>query len=76
MDLYKAIQTLHEERNRLDKLIKSIMEMKARGLDFAPAKRSRRGRRKMNAAERRAVSERMKRYWEGRRSTGQPLSAA
>ena len=73
MDLYKAIRTLHEEKKRLDKLIESITQMKARGLPLRPATRSRRTRRKMTAAEKREVSDRMKRYWAARR---QPAAVA
>ena len=75
MDLYKAIRTLHEERERLDKLIQSITEMRARGAALRPAARPRRGRRKMSAAQRREVSERMKRYWASRRVDASTLTA-
>jgi len=66
VDLYKAIRTLYEEKKRLDKLIESITELKARGVALPPT-RPRRSRRKMTAAERRQVSDRMKRYWAARR---------
>ncbi len=77
MDLYKAIRTLHEEKKRLDKLIESITEMKARGVPLRPSARPRRTRRKMTATERREVSDRMKRYWAARRqSSGTALAGA
>lgn len=76
MDLYKAIRALHEERDRLDRLIKSITELNARGALDAKPVRSRRGRRKMGAAERRQVSERMKRYWARRRMNAEAASQA
>lgn len=78
MDLYKAIRALHEERDRLDRLIKSITEMNARGALRSAPVRSRRGRRRMSAAERRQVSERMKRYWAQRRTdaSGAPITTA
>lgn len=68
MDLYKAIRALYDEKKRLDKLIESLEELHARGSRVErPAVRSRRGRKKMSAAERLEVSERMKKYWAARR---------
>jgi 23S rRNA maturation-related 3'-5' exoribonuclease YhaM len=68
VDLYKAIRTLYDEKKRVDKLISSIEQLKARGVDRAhPVIRIRRGRRRMTAAERIEVSRRMKRYWLARR---------
>ncbi len=74
MDLYKAIRELYAERQRLDDAIASLedlvkvksarTDLKLNGLK--PQKR--RGRRSMPPEERRAVSERMKRYWAQRRS--------
>lgn len=69
MDLYKAIRALYDEKKRLDKLIESLEELHARGSRAErPAARSRRGRKKMSAAERLEVSERMKKYWAARRA--------
>lgn len=68
VDLYKAIRTLYDEKERVDRLISSLERMKARGPDRAPQViRIRRGRRRMTAAERLEVSQRMKRYWAARR---------
>ena len=68
MDLYKAIRTLYDEKKRVDRLISSLEQVKARGLDRArPATSIRRGRKRMTAAERLEVSQRMKRYWAARR---------
>jgi len=68
VDLYKAIRALYDEKKRLDRLIESLEELHARGSRVErPAVRSRRGRKKMSAAERLEVSERMKKYWAARR---------
>jgi hypothetical protein len=75
MDLYKVIQDLHAERERLNRVIASLEELqRAPGFDFpsAPPVGKRRGRKSMDAAERLEVSERMKKYWSGRRSADGP----
>ncbi len=69
MDLYKAIQELHEEKARLDQVISSLEELLRSGKslkDFHFEKR--RGRNSMRPAERAAVSQRMKNYWARRRA--------
>ena len=83
VDLYKAIRTLYDEKKRVDRLISSLEQVKARGLDRAhPVIRIRRSRRRMTAAERLEVSRRMKRYWAARRqnpgseSASDPVPAA
>jgi hypothetical protein len=84
VDLYRTIRTLHEERKRLEKLIESLesLQESENGLG-GPKPAGRRGRKGMNADERRKVSERMKKYWENRRavqksngSVGPAISAA
>jgi hypothetical protein len=69
VDLYRTIRTLHEERKRLEKLIESLESLQSseNGLG-GPKPLGRRGRKGMNADERRKVSERMKKYWEKRRA--------
>lgn len=70
MELAKIIQALIEERHRLNTVIVTL-EAIARGsvdtqsVDIAP---KRRGRPRMTPAERRQVSERMKKYWGMRQS--------
>ena len=66
MDIHRIIQELHEERERLDRVIKSI-ESFAGDEQEAPAPTKRRGRRTMSQEERRQVSQRMRKYWESRR---------
>ncbi len=70
MDLYKAIQELYEEKERLERVIASLEELQRTGSAPAePAKpHGRRGRKSMDPAERKVVSERMRKYWEKRRS--------
>jgi len=82
MDLYKAIRELYAERQRLDDAIASLedlvkaksarTDLKLNGLK--PLRR--RGRRSMPPDERRAVSERMKKYWAQRRSAAKGAARA
>jgi hypothetical protein len=70
MDLFEAIRQLYEERARLNRVIASLEEMQKAGAGAAvgtAARGERRGRKGMDAEERRAVSERMKQYWAKRR---------
>jgi hypothetical protein len=73
MDLYKAIQDLYAEKEKLERVIASLEELQRAGGVGAviPKPPKRRGRKSMSARERREVSERMKKYWEGRRKDGQ-----
>jgi len=69
MDIYKAIQELKSERQRLDRAIAA--------LETGNPGPARRGRRSWNADARRAAAERMKKYWEQRRqqsATAAPAS--
>jgi hypothetical protein len=69
MDLYKAIQDLYAEKEKLERVIDSLEELqKAAGpLPIVPKTAGRRGRKSMSSRERKEVSERMKKYWESRR---------
>ncbi|HEY2015615.1 MAG TPA: hypothetical protein VGH38_19060 [Bryobacteraceae bacterium] len=69
MDLYKAIQDLYAEKEKLERVIASLEELQqaAGAIPPLPKSRSRRGRKSMSSKERKEVSERMKRYWESRR---------
>jgi hypothetical protein len=69
MDLYKAIQELYGEKDRLERVIASLEELQ-RTAGAAPEPSpgaKRRGRKSMPAGEREKVSERMKAYWAARR---------
>jgi septal ring factor EnvC (AmiA/AmiB activator) len=66
MDLIKTIEELRREKQRLDRVIASLEELKAPVGEAATPVRSRRGRKSMSPEERREVSARMKRYWAGR----------
>lgn len=70
MDLYKAIQDLYAEKEKLERIIAALEELQRAAGGTVPAKPKgveRRGRKSMNAEERQEVSERMKKYWAGRR---------
>jgi len=69
MDLYKAIQDLYAEKEKLERVIASLEELQrtAGSLPALPSSGKRRGRKSMSAKERQEVSERMKRYWASRR---------
>jgi hypothetical protein len=73
MDLYKAIQDLYAEKEKLERVIASLEELQrtAGELPELPKPSKRRGRKSMNAQERQEVSARMKRYWESRRQKGE-----
>jgi len=71
MDLYKAIQDLYAEKEKLERVIASLEELQ-RAAEAAPPPgegAKRRGRKSMGSKERQEVSERMKRYWQSRRKT-------
>jgi hypothetical protein len=72
MDLYKAIQELYAEKEKLERVIASLEELQRSAGDapLLPKTTGRRGRKSMNSKERLEVSERMKKYWEGRRRVG------
>jgi hypothetical protein len=65
MDIHRIISQLRMERNRLDGIIKALQSLELED----PTVPRRRGRRFMDDGDRKAVSERMKRYWEQRRGT-------
>ncbi len=69
MDLYRAIQELYEEKDRLERVIASLEELQRTTdvLGEMPPLPKRRGRKGMSSQERLEVSERMKNYWAGRR---------
>jgi hypothetical protein len=70
MDLYKALQDLYAEKERLERAIESLEALR-RAEHVSPAGRDkdqRRGRKSMSLEEREEVSQRMKRYWAARRS--------
>ena len=72
MDVDQIIRELTEERKRLGRIIEALEK---RSIEAAsPARpRSTRGRKSMDAAARREVSERMTRYWAARRASKEEL---
>jgi hypothetical protein len=73
MDLYKVIQDLYAEKEKLERVIASLEELQktAGTLPQVPQVSNRRGRKSMNSNERKEVSERMKKYWASRRKAGE-----
>ena len=69
MDLYRTIQQLYEEKERLERVIASLEELQrtAGSLPIPPQSSKRRGRKSMTTEERQEVSERMKKYWDNHR---------
>ncbi len=69
MDLNKIIRELQEERKRLDQIVQSLEQLH---ITTTPpiSLETKRGRRSMDPAARLEVSERMKRYWDKRRTDG------
>jgi len=65
MDLIKILGELYAERQRLIKIIDALESLHGKKPAAPPTKR--RGRKYMNAAARKEVSLRMKRYWAERR---------
>jgi hypothetical protein len=77
MDLYKAIQDLYAEKEKLERVIASLEDLqRAAGGGIPPSSGSgkRRGRKSMGAEERQEVSDRMKKYWASRRKPGEEES--
>lgn len=72
MDIWKALNELHSERQRLSNVI-ATLEALQKGESLTP---SRRGRKNMPQEERRVVSERMKKYWASRRQASRSTAAA
>jgi hypothetical protein len=71
MDLYKTIQDLYAEKEKLERVIASLEELHrtSGALPSFPAGAKRRGRKSMGSQEREEVSLRMKRYWASRRKS-------
>jgi hypothetical protein len=72
MDLRTTIAELYAEKTRLEKVIASLEQL---GEELLPVSINvpRRGRKFMSPQERHEVSERMRRYWAGRKAaTDQP----
>jgi hypothetical protein len=79
MDLFKAIQDLYAEKEKLERVIASLEELQrtAGAVPVLPAKPTkRRGRKSMSSEERQEVSERMRKYWAERRKDQPDTKAA
>ena len=67
MDLSGAIRELREQHAKLVAAIEQLEALASFSNGTSPTPRSTRGRKSMGEAERREVSERMKKYWASRR---------
>ena len=70
IDLYKTIQDLYVEREKLQSVIASLIDLqRGVGGEIPPMPKigKRRGRKSMGDNERQTVSVRMKKYWSVRR---------
>jgi hypothetical protein len=67
MDLYRIIDELVQERNRLERIILSLEGMTPDGKTPPRPPGKRRGRKSMDGTARLEVSQRMKTYWAKRR---------
>jgi len=70
MNLSKTIAELYEERMKLDMVIASLQQF-GESSSSTTQNISRRGRKFMSQQERQEVSERMRRYWAGRKAAQQ-----
>jgi hypothetical protein len=70
MDLYRIIGDLVEERNRLQQIIESLEAMEGAEGKTVRSRPTSGGRKSMDQAARKEVSERMKLYWARRRGDG------
>jgi len=69
MELDAIIRKLRGERAKLDQLIETVEQLQLqRAAAAIPKVKKRRGRKSMNAEQRREVAERMRRYWAGWRA--------
>jgi hypothetical protein len=67
VDLHKIIKELQEERKKLDQIVSSLEQLNISS-EQTPVTEKHRGRKSMDAKARLEVSQRMKRYWDSRRS--------
>jgi len=74
MDVERTLRELYSEKKILDSAISSLEKRLRKASVRGPQKR--RGRKSMNSQERRAVSDRMTRYWESRRAQTRALDSA
>ena len=70
-ELPKLIEKLRQERAKLDDVIASLEHLEATIAEAKKVVRKKRGRKSMDEAGRKEVSERMKRYWASRRARQQ-----
>ncbi len=69
MDITKTIQELYAEKQKLERVIASLEQLRGASADIPSEPPKRRGRKFMDAREREEVSARMKKYWASRRNS-------
>jgi peptidoglycan hydrolase CwlO-like protein len=75
MELPKLIDKLRDERTKLDNVIAALEQLEATMAEAKKLVRKKRGRKSMDEAGRKEVSERMKKYWASRRSRQRPAGS-
>lgn len=68
MDIYRAIRELQQEKKSLDLVIGHLESLLVVQETTKAEASKRRGRKSMSVEERRAVSARMRKYWEEKRA--------
>jgi hypothetical protein len=66
LDIELVIQELRARREKISRMIEMLEKLEV--TEASPRPEQRRGRKSMGTMERRKVSERMKRYWEDRKT--------
>jgi hypothetical protein len=69
MDLETLIKNLQKERSALDEIMVSLVELQPSVTEHLQRLKKGRGRTSMGAEERRAVAERIRKYWAMKRQT-------
>jgi hypothetical protein len=68
MNINKMLHELYEDKQRLEKVIRSLEELRENPVDGQHSMGRKRGRKSMPTEERLEVSARMKTYWAARRN--------
>lgn len=76
MDIGQIIYDLREELRRIEEAISSLEKINSKTRASSLFARPGRGRKSMSPAERREVSDRMRKYWADRKKAGPQISGA
>jgi hypothetical protein len=72
MELDHLIEKLRRERTKLDEMVASLQQLREAMAELKPLLKGKRGRKFMDEAGRKEVSERMKKYWAAWRTQKTP----